>query len=317
MEAFWYRKGSLERVAQHTLTTNLQSVLHSGERLWIDIADPTAQDYDFLRRQLHVHPRTLETIKRGTSRPQLEEYETYLFVALYGLDEHGHFTQLSFLLGERFLVTIHKRRVHSFELLKRDKALVTALLARDTEFVMHALIETEALKYTPILERFDAQISSLDERVTVDRSSSLVKEIFHLKHQLITLKHHLAPQKEVLYNLSRRGVKFIMPSASDLFRDVSMHIVSAVDSIDNYREILNGTLDVHLSVTSNHLNDIIKVLTVFSTIFLPLTLVASIYGMNFVHMPELSWKYGYFLVLGVMGVISVFMLGIFRRLRWV
>jgi magnesium transporter len=316
MDVFWYKKGQLEHVHERHLEMQKRSST-PHEKVWVDVSAFSVKDLAYLQKVFGISPRTIESIQRGTSRPNIEEYDTYLSVTTYGLDEHVKFIELHFLTGKDFIITIHKRPVHSFELLKQNADMTKQLLARDTEFIMHYLMSAEVDKYATVLERFDKDVTTFEERVLHDRSSKLVRDLFELRHHLVTFKHHIAPQKDLLYVLSRPGAKFIIPSCADLFRDLQLRVVYATDSIDNYRDILNGTLEVHLSVTSNHLNDIIKVLTVVSTVFMPLTLIASIYGMNFTNMPELTWQYGYFFALAFMTIIGVGMVLMFKRLRWV
>ena len=316
MDVFWYRKGELEHVHERHLEQQKRSNT-PNEKVWVDVSNFAPQDLTYLQKVFGINPRTIQLIQRGASRPNIEEHENYISVTTYGLDEHMKFIELQFLTGKDFIITLHKRPVHSFELLKQNESMTKQLLARDTEFIMQYLMSTEVDKYASVLERFDRDVTTFEERVLHDRSSKLVREIFELRHHLVTFKHHIGPQKDVLYILSRPGAKFVMPSCADLFRDLHLRVVYVTDSIDNYRDILNGTLEVHLSVTSNHLNDIIKVLTVVSTVFMPLTLIASIYGMNFTNMPELTWRYGYFFALAFMTIIGVGMVFMFKRLRWV
>ena len=172
-------------------------------------------------------------------------------------------------------------------------------------------------KIAVLIPCFDEEITNLEDRIMIDHRDDVVKRIFTIKHQVITLRHHLAPMDSVLEQLSRKGVKFVMPSCADHFRDVYHQLLGVLETIDNFREILNGLLQVHFNIASNRLNDIIKVLTVISVIFMPLTLIASIYGMNFTYLPELQWKYGYFLTLGIMILITAGLLVFFRNRKWI
>jgi magnesium transporter len=317
MDIFWYKKGTVQQVHHGHLKNNLHKIFREHDKVWVDMPSFGADEEELLKTFFGIHPLTIEDCAKSISRPKIEEFDTYLYVALYGINEQGHFTTLNFLVGEDYLITIQRHHIAGYEALKRDSHRLTELLARDTEFVMHHLVDVEVDKYYPILDKMDEAISGLESRVMKDTTPALVREIFNLKHQLISLKHHIGPQKDILFTLTRKGNKFMMPSSTDYFRDVYDHIVHAIDSIDNYREILNGTLDVHLSVMSNHMNDIIKVLTVVSTIFMPLTLIASIYGMNFRYLPELEWHYGYFVTIAFMGLIAAMMWAYFRRKDWV
>jgi magnesium transporter len=317
MDVFWYQKGNVQRIHHTHLKNNLHKIFKEHDKVWIDMPSFGKDEEELLRVFFNIHPLTIEACEKAGGRPKLEEHDTYVYIVLYGLDANGHFVQLNYIIGEDYLITIQKHTMASYELLKHDEKKLSDLLAKDTEFVMHNLIDAEVDKYYPILEKFDDQIEKMEARVMHDTNSAFVREVFNVRHQIIILKHHLGPQKEVLFQLSHKGIKYMMNSSTDYFRDVYDHAARALDEIENYREILNGILDVHLSVTSNHLNDIIKVLTVFSTIFMPLTLIASIYGMNFVHMPELQWKYGYLLVLVVMVIIGLWMYVFFRKKKWV
>lgn len=316
MDIFWYKKGSVEQIHHAHLKNNLHKILKEHDKIWVDMPNFGVEDEELLKTFFGIHPLTIEDCSRALSRPKLEEFDTYLYVGLYGIDEQGHFSSLNFLIGEDYLITIQKHKVGGYEALKRDTQKLTELLGKDTEFVMHHLVDAEVDKYYPIVDSVDESITRLESRVMTDTSAGFTREVFNIKHQLITLKHHFGPQKDILFLLTRKGLKYMMPSSADYFRDVYDHAEHAIDSIDNYREILNGALDVHLSVISNHMNDIIKVLTAVSIIFMPLTLIASIYGMNFDFMPELQWPNGYFMALCFMTLIGAIFYVYFKRKKW-
>lgn len=317
MDIFWYKAGSVQRLHHAQLKNNLHKILAEHDKLWIDIPELNKEEEELLRVFFNIHPLTIEDCAKTTSRPKMEVFESYVYIVLYGLDDSGHFKQLNFLLGNDYIITVQSKRLPSYESLKRDIAKLTSLLRRDTEFVMHHVIDAETDKYFPIIDKLDTRIEKLEERAMSEATKEPAREIFALKHQLLTLKHHLSPQKEIIFELSRKGNKYIMPSCAEYFRDVYDHIEHAMDDIENYREILNSTLDVHLSVLSNHMNDVIKVLTAISAILIPPTLIASIYGMNFRFMPELEWRYGYFVVLAFMTVLAAWMWHYFKRKQWI
>ena len=316
MDVFWYKKGSVQQIHHAHLKNNLHKIFREHDKVWVDMHTFGPEEHEMLKTFFGIHPLTIEDCEKGISRPKIEEFDTYLYVALYGIDEHGHFTTLNFLIGEDYLITVQKHRMQHFEALKRDTNRLVELLSRDTEFVMHHLVDVEVDKYYPIIDSIDETITKLENKVMNDTTAGFTREVFNIKHQLITLKHHIGPQKDILFTLTRKGNKFMMASSTDYFRDVYDHVEHAIDALDNYREILNGTLDVHLSVVSNHMNDVIKVLTAVTVIFMPLTLIASIYGMNFDIMPELRWPNGYFIALSFMGLISAIMYVYFKRKKW-
>jgi magnesium transporter len=317
MDVFWYRKGQLQKVHHTHIKNNLHTIFREHDKMWIDMGHLSAEDEEMLRVFFNIHPLTIEDCAKGHGRPKIEEFPNYIYVVLYGLNEQGEFVQRNFIIGEDYLITVQHDKPKGYEDLKTDTTRLAELLTHDTEFVMHHLIDMEVDKYYPVLEKFDVVIERLETKALQDTGNAFTKEIFTLKHQLLAFRHHLGPQREVLYQLSHAPTKFFMASSKDYFRDVYDHVVHALDSIDNYREMLNGALEVHLSVTSNRMNEVMKVLTVISTIFLPLTLIASIYGMNFDRMPELHWYSGYFLVLSMMAVLAVSMYWFFKRKEWV
>lgn len=317
MDIFWYRKGTVQKVHHTQLKNNLHTIIREKDKVWVDMPTFGKDEEELLRVFFSIHPLTIEDCSKISSRPKIEEFDTYIYIVLYGLDKQGKFTQLNFIIGENYIITVQKHTPESYDQLKVNAAQIAQLLSKDTEFIMHYFADIEVDRYQPILDQLDQEIERIEDHIMTSVGSHIVKEIFTLKHQLLTIKHHVAPQKEIIFTLSRKGNKFMMPSSTDYFRDVYDHIVRTLDDVENYREVINGILEVHLSVTSNRLNDIIKVLTVFSTIFMPLTLIASIYGMNFKNMPELSLHYGYFIVLAVMVVIGTWMYVIFKKKAWV
>ena len=167
------------------------------------------------------------------------------------------------------------------------------------------------------LEKFGDQVESLEDEVVARPSPQTLRDVHRFKNDMIMLRKSLWPLREVIARLERRESPLISENLANYFRDVYDHTIIAIDTVETYRDILSGMLDIYLSSMSNRLNEIMKVLTIIATIFMPLTFITSLYGMNFKNMPELQWEYGYYGVIGVIVVVAVSMLVYFRRKHWI
>ena len=184
------------------------------------------------------------------------------------------------------------------------------------DYLAYALIDLVVDNYFVELEKFGDQVETLEDEVVARPSPQTLRDVHRFKNDMIMLRKSLWPLREVIARLERRESPLISESLGNYFRDVYDHTIIAIDTVETYRDILSGMLDIYLSSMSNRLNEIMKVLTIIATIFMPLTFITSLYGMNFKNMPELQWEYGYFGVVGVVVVIAVAMLAFFRRKHW-
>jgi magnesium transporter len=192
----------------------------------------------------------------------------------------------------------------------------TKLLERGAAWIAHALLDHLTDHYLPVMDAFDDVVDEIETEVVTTPTREALQKIFAVKRSLMRLRRVAMHQKEILLRLSRGEFELIPASTQPFFRDVHDHFVRVADLSDSYRDLVSGALDAYLSTTSNRMNEIMKVLTGFSTVMLPLTFIAGLYGMNFAEMPELRWKYGYPFALLLMAVTAAVIVAYFRRKRW-
>jgi magnesium transporter len=291
------------------------NVLKTKHPIWVDVSDPSRQDIEKLRQAFPLHQLTLEDMSKTGNRVKAEHFNEYLFLVLYGIENDMPF-QMNFALGKNFLVTTHKGKISSSEELKADNASLDMLFHRGLDFIMHNLIDAEIDEYFPVLEKIEDQIDMVEDEVYHSIDHKVLGKLFRLKRQLLNIRRKTSPQKEVMMFLSHNNPAFISESATAYYRDIYDHIIRINESVDDYREILSNTLEVHLSMVSNRMNEVMKALTIVATIMLPLTVLTGIYGMN-LNIPESHFNDMYYIVLTIMFLIAFIMLMYFWRKRWI
>lgn len=268
------------------------------------------------------NPLMLEDIVNTDQRPKLEDFGDYLYIVIKMLNERENgeiaVEQVSLVVGANFVISFQEGlEGDAFgpvrERLRGGKGKIRTMGA---DYLAYALIDAVVDGYFGVLEKVGERIDELEEEVVAAPSSETVRRIHHLKREMIVLRKALWPLREVISSLERRESPLISEPVTIYLRDVYDHTIQAIDAVEAYRDILAGLLDVYLSSISNRLNEIMKFLTIIGTIFLPLTFVVGLYGMNFQYMPELHWKWGYYACLLVMLAISAGMLHYFRRKKW-
>jgi magnesium transporter len=268
-----------------------------------------------------LHPLILEDILNTEQRPKSEDHGEYLYIVLrlFHEDAGGGLIpeQVSIVLGPNWLVSLQEKKGSLFdpvrERLRNEKG---HLRKAGADYLAHALLDAIVDSYFVILDKFGEKIETLEETLVGRPSPVTLRAIQALKREIIFLRKSVWPLREMLAGLARSDSTLIRAPSVIYFRDIYDHAVQVIDTIETYRDMLSGMLDIYLSSISNRMNEVMKVLTVIATIFMPLTFLAGVYGMNFKYMPELEWRWGYFALWGVMMVIAVFMLIIFRRKKW-
>jgi magnesium transporter len=224
--------------------------------------------------------------------------------------------ELDAILRTRLLVTYHAIESRSVADTKASVRRAGYPLRRGAAAVLHEILDRQIDRYLPVLEEVELRLDRIEEALFERPTQALLAEILDLKRATLGLRRSLIKQRDVLHRLGRREFELIPDADAWMFRDVEDHLIRAADLLESYRELLSDAVEIYLSVTSNRLNQIVKVLTIFSSIVLPLSLIAGIYGMNFKHMPETEWAYGYPFALGIMALITVGLLFFFWRRGW-
>jgi magnesium transporter len=304
--------------------TECQMADDPGEVTWINVTGISkVTDLEKLGECFKIHPLVLEDILEVGQRPKVEDYDEYLYIVLNSIlpvpeGEKLVAEEISLVLGPHYLLSFYAGDGDIYapirERLLQAKGRIRKLGA---DYLAYALIDLVVDNYFVELEKFGDQVESLEDAVVANPSPQTLRDVHRFKNDMIMLRKSLWPLREVIARLERRESPLISENLSNYFRDVYDHTIIAIDTVETYRDILSGMLDIYLSSMSNRLNSIMKVLTIIATIFMPLTFITSLYGMNFKHMPELQWEYGYFMVLGMVVVIAVSMLEYFRRKQWI
>ena len=274
-----------------------------------------------LGSRLGLHPLIQEDIVNTQQRPKMEDFGTYLFIVLKMpyCDEEGQMqaTQVSLVLGPNFVVSFQEWSPDVFEPIReRIRAGKGRLRSMGADYLAYALIDAIVDDYFVLLERLGENIEELEDELVTSPGPQTLKPIHNLKRNMISLRRSVWPLREVVSFLERGETQLIHESTRIYLRDVYDHTIQVIDAIEALRDTAAGMLDVYLSSVSNKMNEIMKVLTIIATLFIPLTFLVGVYGMNFDHMPELRWHYGYAMVWMVMLIVAGAMLAYFRRKRW-
>ncbi|HZF12204.1 MAG TPA: magnesium/cobalt transporter CorA [Thermoanaerobaculia bacterium] len=278
-----------------------------------------------LGRHFKLHPLALEDVLNCGQRPKVEDYDDYEFAVLKSLhrgDAELEVEQISLVFGRNYVITFQERPGDSFapvrERIRKGKGQIRRA---GPDYLAYALMDALIDEFFPVLERYGERIEELEDEL-VDRSSpQSVHQIHALKRDLLVLRRAAWPERDLVNALLRAESPLIHPETKVFLRDCYDHMVQAMDMIETYRELAAGMLDVYLSSVSNRMNEIMKVLTIIATIFIPLSFVAGIYGMNFDpaspwNLPELHWRFGYLYSLGLMAAVALGMLLYFKRKGW-
>jgi magnesium transporter len=297
-----------------------------GTLTWIDLVDPTEDDLEALRAEYDLQPRTFDEAHRPAARPTIHRYEDHAYLVMFS----GDLTEIDVYLAPQFLITIRhhdeggpewrpERAVERFR--RRCNGNPTPgmlLLHMIDELIDGYLDRADALE--DLVEDIEDRIFAATDRTVVrhlDRSQPIVQqELFRLRRELLRLRRVVMPLREVLLVLSRDDIPWVSGDALVMARDLYDKLLRAVDVVDEQRELVGNAVDAHLAVMSNQMNAVMKHLTAWGSIVFGATLIAGIYGMNFEHMPELSWRVGYPMALGMMLALSVGLWKMFRARDW-
>jgi len=296
---------------------------------WINIAGvhDTAM-LEKLGEKSGVHPLVLEDIANTGQRPKYDDLESYIFVVLRQLSldsDTGELNseQISVVFAENYLISLQEQKSDIFAAVKdRLKRQVPRTRFMGPDYLAYALIDVVVDQYFQILEILGERIEKLQDRLIADPSKEDLEEIHRLKRRLTSLRRSIWPLREVIGGLSRTESRLIHDYTGPYLRDLYDHVVQVIDSIETYREMVSGLLDIYLSSVSNRMNEVMKVLTIIATIFIPLSFLAGVYGMNFnteisrFNLPELGWRYGYPFFWLIALIVVALLLWLFKRKKW-
>jgi magnesium transporter len=293
-------------------------VLTRGDSsLWFHFDTPNEDELRFLAENLKIHHLTLEDIVNQNQRPKIEPFEEYVYLAIHPLQRKEKWkiepSELDLLLGHGWIVSVHYGPLLGIIENSQLHERIRLALGRGADFFLYTLVDLVVDGYFPILDDIEDEVDSLEERLLLRTRRVDMNALLALKRSLVHVRRAVTPQREVLNQLTRHDFPFVRPENLVYFRDVYDHLIRITEELDSLRDILSSVLEIHLASTSNQLNITMKRLTAWGTIFVVITAIAGIYGMNFKFMPELEWRYGYFAVLALMALISLGLYFYFKR----
>jgi magnesium transporter len=295
-------------------------------RIWIDLECPNEQDQRWVLSELfHFHPLAVEDVIHEIHVPKLDDYGGYLYLVFHSMtvgDEPMdiHTKEIDIFVGQNYLITIHELTSTTINKMWNKEYHKERGLARGIALLLYEMLDSQVDEYLTLLEHFETRVEELGDVVFHIRSvdeNALLNEILTAKSSALRVRRILVPQREVFEHLAHDDLSAIPSESRIYFQDLYDHIVRFADLAESMRDLVQSTMTTHLTISSNRLNEVMKVLTIISTIFMPLSFVAGIYGMNFKYMPELNWPLGYPMVWIIFILIAVAMILFFRRRRWI
>jgi magnesium transporter len=327
---------------------------NDGGTLWLDMDEPTEEERQTLQAEFGFHPLAMEDLTERDQRPKVVEYDGYVFVVVHEWHPAPEREDLSkacversaeinIFVGKNYLITVRSGESEALKATRKRWEANTDLQHQGPWFLLYLLLDSVVDDYFPALDAYDERIDTLEQLVIRPVGGQEEKTRLHLakneerrplttllglRRDLLNLRRYVAPLRDAVNVLLRRVEAIQDDDTAEALRrdraralfayyqDIYDHIIRVVDTIDTYRDLLSGTLDAHLAVASNRLNEIVKVLTSVSIILMTWATISGIYGMNFSHMPELHWRYGYPYALGLMAVLGIIEWIYFRRRQW-
>jgi len=329
MEVFVYRQGA-QKVEEGFTREELPSLLEDEDNVvWVDLQGETPEQIevakDVMLNVFGFNELTVEECLETRRQPKIQGFEKYLYFVVHGI-KPGETNPANFVtkeldgfLGANYVVTFHIQRFLSIKAVKKLIRNGPFIFKRGAAYLLHHILDELIDLYMPMVDDYDKAINDLEDRVFDMRntSSNILGEVMDLRRSVARLKRISSRQLDVLYRMSHGEFPQIPENVLPFFRNVHDHLQRISDLAEGYRDLVSGLFDIHFAVVGNRTNDVMKTLAVLSSIILPLSLIAGIYGMNFEHMPELKTQFGYLMTLGLMVFITLLLLVYFWRRGWI
>ena len=289
--------------------------------LWVNMEKPTAEEEALLSEAFHFHHLAIEDcISQAHHPPKIDDYRDYLFIITHGINydaprDQLETSELRMFLGKNYVVTVHWALLRGVDSIRKRCHEDASLLERGSDFLAYAILDAQVDEFMPVLDQLSDRIDEIEEEVLQNPTQKTSARLLSFKRNVLTLRRIAAPQLEVINRLSRKEFPIIIETMLIYFRDIYDHLSRVESLTESLINLGEGVFNTYLATISNRQNEVMKVLSVVVSIFLPLTLLAGIYGMNFHNMPELQWQYGYYAVWGVMVVAGIGLFTYFKRKR--
>jgi len=312
------------RLLEQLDADQIRSFLATGEGLlWVDVQDMSGDDAELLSSVFRFHPLAVaDCISKNIHPPKIDDFEDYLFVIVHGINYHidsevVETTELALFLGKNYVVTTHDVPMRSVSSVLGKVGKDGRPMRRGADFLAHDIIDAMVDNFTPTLEEMDEKSVGIEVEALDEPKRQTLASIMQLKRSVLALTRVILPQREIVNSLSRGEYALISERAQIYYRNVYDHLMRIEMLTRDLRDMADSALNTYLSSVSNRMNEVMKMLTLIATIFIPLTFIAGIYGMNFANMPELEWRYGYFAILVLMAVIGASLVIYVRKKKWV
>jgi len=322
LEAFDYTKENCTEKELQSIEESFEFV-HSDSVTWLNINGLNyVNDIEKLGTNYNIHPLVMEDIVNIAQRPKIDEYDDYLFVVLKMLyyDEFKTIVseQVSFILGKNYVLTFQEAEGDVFDAIRdRIRYAKGRVRTMEADYLLYTLIDAIVDHYFGVIEVLGDKIEDFETKIFSGQiEDDASRSIQELKREILRVRRAIFPLREVLNRIEKNESNLIHTKTLTYFRDIYDHLIQVSENIDIYREMIWSLMDMYMTTISNKMNEVMKVLTIMASIFIPLTFIAGIYGMNFQYMPELQSKYGYFVVWGVMVLIFLGLLYYFKRKKW-
>jgi len=269
-----------------------------------------------------IHPLTQEDIVNTDQRPKVDDMQDYMFISVdmidYNMGDAEMLSeQVSIVLGKNFVITFQEREGDLFDSIRnRIRKNAGRVRKKGSDYLAYCLVDVIVDHYFMVLERIGDEIEDIELLLVEDMEQVTLQRLHVMKRNLIFLRKSLWPLREVAAQLERTDSRHITADTRMFLRDVTDHTLQVIDTLETYRDMVSGLFDIYMTMASNRMNEVMKVLTIIATIFIPLTFIAGVYGMNFKYMPELEWKWGYPASVAIMVLVAIVMLYYFKKKRW-
>ncbi len=307
-------------VREITERAEIERLFRSGEgNLWIDLEAPGDAERELLVSLCGFHRMAVDQCIGATNHPRLTDYGDYLYLVFHGLRTVSPVKteEVDAFLGQRYLVTYHTGPCAAVEAARRRCLEVHALMDRGPDRVLAEILDDVADAYLAVMETFDGSLDDIEDRLFKHGNRPALRDIFGMKKDILHMRRVVGPQREVLNRLARGEFKVITKAEALLFRDIFDRIYRVSEMLETFRDVLGGAMEVYLTVVSNRTNEIVKVLTVFSIILMSTSLLAGIYGMNIEGLPFAKNPKAFWILAGIMALLTGAMLLVFRKRRWI
>ncbi|MBT2696010.1 magnesium/cobalt transporter CorA [Bacillus sp. ISL-40] len=281
---------------------------------WVDFEEPTNVETKLLSEFFHFHPLAIEDCLHFIQRPNMNYYDGVLFFVLHSLSKTIRCEEIDVFVGENYVVSFHKEKDEAIDMVKQKLFASKEMEKVGPLFVLHSIIDELVDCYFPILHQIEDKLNEYEEKEA--SSKKIIEEVYEIRRELIRLRKTIIPMRDLLYRMINSKRIQETKQIHHYFSDIYDHLMKLTDIVASNQDVTSDMRENYMSIQSNRMNSIMMTLTVITTIFMPLTFIVGVYGMNFDHMPELHWQYGYFITLGVMAIIVIVMIFWFYKKGW-